>query len=884
MLNRFCITIICLLIFISNINAQIWQNTQIPGGLSSVAMVIDKNDKLYVGLIDGIWSTTDDGENWDWVSETLVNNGVKSIVKTGNGNLIAGTSARGVFLSSNNGISWTASNDGLSHFAVSSIIVSGNNCFLGTIRGGVYLSTNNGISWSSINNGLTDLRVTSLTFNGNNFYAGTANSGVFVTTNNGISWSQINSGLTHTNVNAIISDGNNLYAGTNGGIFYSDNGGANWVEINNGIPAFARSINTLIKSGSKLFAGSYGGGVFYSTDNGSNWTAVNNGLTYPYIQSFIISGNNIFAGTRGAGVFISSNDGANWSAINNGLTGNFIMNLFISGIDLFAGTNGGVFKSTNNGNNWDSANQGFPAFSSDFYLSSIAVNDTGHIFVSSGSFGVFRSTDNGDSWYDVANGITSAVNSLDINKSNGFLFAGTSMGAYRSTNNGVSWTEINQGIITDPNYPVTIGEIAVKSNGDLFATAWNSYDGSSGIYRSGSSGNNWTKITNGLVADSTYLLAVNDISFSPNGNIYIYSFNGPDHEGIFRSTNNGNSWVKKNNGLQGIVESIATNSLNHVFAAIPNNPGKGIYRSTNNGYSWNNITSGQLIGSMQINNLAVNSNDRLFAASSVVWRTAYSTTSQTFLDSLKNLNLPISNSGPTISIIAINHPAPLKSFNKNTNVSVTSVEVSIDEILHQRTGDLTIMLSHNGVTDTLAFEAGGNGENFSSTLLSDEADELIGNGTTPFTGFYKPFKPLSAFQGLDPFGDWELKIIDGYAGNDGTLNGWSLQITLDSPTDVGEEDNLTLDDFALYQNYPNPFNPTTSIQYQVSPKGTGSISQVSLKIYDLLGREVATLVNEEKSAGIYQVTFNASGLTSGIYFYRLQSGSFIETKKMLFLK
>ncbi|MBS4035409.1 MAG: T9SS type A sorting domain-containing protein [Ignavibacterium sp.] len=876
-LRRLLIIIIWAIVFVTHINGQIWESTQIPGGLSSVAMVIDKNDKLYVGLIDGIWSTTDDGDNWEWVSETLVNTGVKSIAKTGNGNLLAGTSARGVFHSSNNGTSWTASNNGLSHFAVSSIIVVGNNCYIGTIRGGVYLSTNNGTSWTSINNGLTDLRITALTSDGSNVFAGTAKNGVFVSSNNGISWSQINSGLTYTIVNALISEGNNLYAGTNGGVFYSDNGGTSWSEINNGIPVFARYINALIKNGSKLFAGSYGGGVFYSTDNGTNWTAVNNGLTYPYVQTFIISGNNIFAGTRGAGVFVSSNDGANWSAINNGLTGNFVMNLFISGTDLFAGTNEGVFKSTNSGSNWSSANQGFPAFSSDFYLSSIAVNDTGHIFVSSGSFGVFHSTDNGDSWYDVSNGIFNAVHSLGINNLNGFLFAGTGIGVYRSTNNGVNWTEINQGIIIDPNWQTSIGKVAVKSNGDVFATADINYNG---LYRSTNSGSSWTKIVNGLVADSTYPLVVSNISFSPNGVIYVYSHNGPDHEGIFISNNNGNSWVKRNNGIQGLVETIATNSFNHVFAAVPNIPGRGIYRSTNNGYSWNNITTGQLIGNMQINNLAVNSNDRLFAASSVVWRTVNSTTSQTFVDSLKNLNLPISNSGPTISIISINHPPPPKSFNKNINVSVASVEVSIDEILHQRTGDLTITLSHNGVTDTLVLEAGGSGKNFYSTLLSDEAEELIGNGTSPFTEFYKPFKPLSAFQGLDPYGDWELKIIDGYSGNDGTLTGWSIQISLDSPVLSTEDNDMIYPvDFVLHQNYPNPFNPSTRIKYQVS-----GISHVSLKIYDLLGREAATLVNEQKPAGSYEFDFNADALSSGIYFYRLQAGSFIETKKMIVLR
>ncbi|MCS7210102.1 MAG: S8 family serine peptidase [Chloroherpetonaceae bacterium] len=85
--------------------------------------------------------------------------------------------------------------------------------------------------------------------------------------------------------------------------------------------------------------------------------------------------------------------------------------------------------------------------------------------------------------------------------------------------------------------------------------------------------------------------------------------------------------------------------------------------------------------------------------------------------------------------------------------------------------------------------------------------------------------------------------------------------------------------FELAQNYPNPFNPSTAISYQL-PTATN----VVLKVYDMLGREVATLVNARQEAGRYQVTFNATNLASGIYFYRLQAGSFVETKKMMLVK
>ncbi len=85
--------------------------------------------------------------------------------------------------------------------------------------------------------------------------------------------------------------------------------------------------------------------------------------------------------------------------------------------------------------------------------------------------------------------------------------------------------------------------------------------------------------------------------------------------------------------------------------------------------------------------------------------------------------------------------------------------------------------------------------------------------------------------------------------------------------------------FALYQNYPNPFNPSTVIKYSVP-----TLTKVTIKIFDLLGREIKTLVDEEKTAGNYEVQFNASNLSSGVYFYRIQAGDFMQTKKLILLK
>jgi hypothetical protein len=98
-------------------------------------------------------------------------------------------------------------------------------------------------------------------------------------------------------------------------------------------------------------------------------------------------------------------------------------------------------------------------------------------------------------------------------------------------------------------------------------------------------------------------------------------------------------------------------------------------------------------------------------------------------------------------------------------------------------------------------------------------------------------------------------------------------------TDVKDNDKIIPTRFALEQNYPNPFNPTTTITFSV-----GSYSHTSIRVYDLLGREVATLVNEQKQAGTYTQQWNAANISSGIYFYCLQAGTFTETKKLILLK
>ncbi len=118
------------------------------------------------------------------------------------------------------------------------------------------------------------------------------------------------------------------------------------------------------------------------------------------------------------------------------------------------------------------------------------------------------------------------------------------------------------------------------------------------------------------------------------------------------------------------------------------------------------------------------------------------------------------------------------------------------------------------------------------------------------------------------WGDWSSHPWDGNFWLTGTL----------LPTSV-KNDKVLPTEFNLLQNYPNPFNPATKINYTIPQQGF-----VLLKIYDVLGNEVTTLVDEYREVGSYEITFDASMLSSGIYFYKLQAGDFVQTKKMILVK
>jgi subtilisin-like proprotein convertase family protein len=206
-------------------------------------------------------------------------------------------------------------------------------------------------------------------------------------------------------------------------------------------------------------------------------------------------------------------------------------------------------------------------------------------------------------------------------------------------------------------------------------------------------------------------------------------------------------------------------------------------------------------------------------------------------------------------------------------------------INHSNDGDIFMILMAPNSSTSLCQFVGEGGQNFTGTIFDDTASKSISQGTPPFTGRFRPSGSLSNFNGQQIYGDWILKIYDSKTGNQGTLLNWNIQIKYTNSIGI-KEINSFAKDYKLYQNYPNPFNPNTTIQFDIK-----DARFTILKIYDMLGKEVKVLVNEILSQGSYKVDFNGSELSSGVYFYSLETSDpegnekiFREVKRMVLVK
>ena len=360
------------------------------------------------------------------------------------------------------------------------------------------------------------------------------------------------------------------------------------------------------------------------------------------------------------------------------------------------------------------------------------------------------------------------------------------------------------------------------------------FAGGNGVYLSTNNGTSWTQ---------TPLNNTSVWSFAVNGNYIFAGTNG----GIYLSTNSGTTWTQTslNNHW---VWSLAVNG-NNIFAGTH---GSGVYLSTNNGTSWTQTSLNQTVGS-----LAVNGNNVYAGIIGFIQR------QRTF---------HIDSNGVYLST------------NNGINWTLTS-------LINQYVSSLAV--NGNNIFAGTEFGKGvylstDNGTSWTLTSLNDiTAWSLVINGNNIFAGTSGSGVYLSTNngtswtqrnEGLGNVSVFALSISNNFIFA-GTDTGGVYRRPLDELVDIQPISSEIPQGFSLSQNYPNPFNPKTIINYQCS-----MFNFVSLKVYDVLGNEIATLVNEKQNPGSYSVDWDASNYPSGIYFYKLQMDNFSETKKMTLIK
>lgn len=365
------------------------------------------------------------------------------------------------------------------------------------------------------------------------------------------------------------------------------------------------------------------------------------------------------------------------------------------------------------------------------------------------------------------------------------------------------------------------------------------FPSASGIYKTTDGGENWD-VQNIPNLNSEIVKII-----KPNINYLIGVGSGGT---IIKSLDGGVNWEIKSVGTSDYLTSISSTIDGKLFVTSYD---KNIFRSTDDGDTWN-----------------IYSLDTLWSAlTSISFRNA----NIGFGVGFYNISIKTTDGGEnwfTIPpIINGRSMFAIKFINESVGYTVGGSEID-------KTTD-------GGITWIKKYDSGGSqlndittyGTNFAWVAGSDKILHTRNTGESWYTQTYTPYTYLTKVECVDSLISFVIGEENLYKTTDG--GGGSL-------VDI-EDSKDQIIDFELSQNFPNPFNPTTTISYQLPTAGN-----IIFKVYDVLGNEVVTLVNEYRPAGSYEIEFKSTvgsrQLANGVYFYRLQAGDYVETKKMILLK
>lgn len=759
-------------------------------------------------------------------------------------------------------------------------------------------------------------RTSDIEYNPNNpniLYAGAATGGVFKSTNGGTAWFPVFDDY------AVLPVGDIAVDPVNSEIVYVGTG-----EANGGHNNFA------------------GGGVYKSTDGGTSWQMIGLQSTVSIgrividplnpLKVYVAAVGSYFGPNPDRGVYRSDNGGANWSKVlfvsdstgaidialdpinpNNLLAAMWQRTRYPNGGQLYGRTSG-IYKSTDGGDNWTSlgAANGLPNSNTvnvgriGLSISRSNPNVAYSLFTNGSTYlGFFKTTNAGLNWTNANpnNGLQFGFSSFSwyfgnvrVHPTNPDIVYVLDFSNMKSTNSGTSWTELG-------GFSVHVDKHALAFKPGDPNTIIEGNDG--GIYVSSNAGTSFTKVA-ALPFTQYYEIGIDETN--PDR-----LYGGTQDNGTNRTmTGAVNDWeiIYGGDGFYVIVDPTNPNVIyaESQFGALG--------KSVNGGISFNNATNG-ISGSEKTNwstpvVMDPNNNNVLYYGTNRVYRTTNGAASWTALSpDLTNGNQTRLGTVTTIAVSPANSNVIIAGTD-DANVWITSntganwAKVSstlpyrwITRVAFDPVNENIAYVTFNGLKwrdpQPHVFRTVNKGQSWNdiSSNLPDAPvnafaiDPLRTNllfvgsdvGAYYSTNTGQSWSFLGS--GLPMVSVYDLKIHPTARYLVAGTHGRSMyKIDLAGIIGINSSANNIASGFSLGQNYPNPFNPSTVISYNL-----GSKENISLTVFNALGKAVETLVNKEQNAGHYSVTFDGTGLSSGIYFYKLEAGGrLVSTKRMILLK
>jgi len=421
--------------------------------------------------------------------------------------------------------------------------------------------------------------------------------------------------------------------------------------------------------------------------------------------------------------------------------------------------------------------------------------------------------------------------------------ASNTSGMWKSTNGGVNWVQMNTGLSN-----LILQCVAVSATNPNIVMCGSTNTGTNpGVYRSTDGGSSWNRVVTGITEASINIQTVVIDRVNPDI-AYIGIFDGLTNSanGIYKTTNGGVLWTPITSGIGTIKNflSIAINPLNPnvVYAGTSFDPltsmgPSKIYKTVNGGTLWTDASTGLPTAPTEINpvrNLSISTSDTSRVLAGL------------FMNTTNGGAYLTSNSGGSWTRVHGNLPGIVGTLLRASVIKRGSTNVFLVGIDGGGVNARGVWITSNAGTTWSEFNNGAMVNTYSVRAIDFET---AGGDTTIYAGVSLPVANV---------GVYEFTWV---------------------PVGINDPISNIPNEFSLSQNYPNPFNPVTVINFGI-PKS----SFVTLKVYDISGKELLTLVNEQKSAGIYEVSLDAPQLSSGVYFYKISAGDFTDSKKMILVK